>query len=151
MAANRSPALPGWPAIMSLTSWSGGVPGRRDELAQHRCQGAVLAGQLRQLRPGGVEQAHRVAGEVGCLDHPGPGAGVQAGDDVLAVLLVLVAAGRVDRVGDRGRQFGGAPAELPGQDREGGPAGAAGCDVLGVVLDRVVQQRGARHVRVGDR
>jgi hypothetical protein len=58
---------------------------------------------------------------------------------VLTVLVVLVAAGFVDGVGDRGHQFGGAFAELPGQDREGGlPACAAGDDV-GVVLDRVVQ------------
>ena len=63
---------------------------------------------------------------------------------------MLVAAGLVDRVGDRGHQFGGAFAELPGQDREGGLPVAAVGDVVGVVFDRVVQQGGACHVGVGD-
>lgn len=52
-------------------------------------------------------------------------ASVQAGDDVLAVLLVLVTVRLVHRVRDRGHQFAGALAELPSQDREGGLAGVA--------------------------
>jgi hypothetical protein len=56
------------------------------------------------------------------------------------VLLVLVAAGLPDRVGDRGYQSGGALAELPGQYRQGGLPGAAGRDALGVVFDGVVGQ-----------
>jgi hypothetical protein len=46
------------------------------------------------------------------------GVDIQALGDVLAVLLVLVAAERPGRVRDRGHQCGGAPTELPGQDRE---------------------------------
>jgi hypothetical protein len=44
---------------------------------------------------------------------------------------------------------GGAFAELAGKDREGGLL-AAGCDVVGMVLDRVVQQGSACDVGVGD-
>ena len=43
----------------------------------------------------------------------------QAGEDVLAVLLVLVAARLPGRVGDRGDQGCGAGAEPPGQHRQG--------------------------------
>jgi hypothetical protein len=64
----------------------------QDELAQGGYQRGVLVGQLGQLRPGEVDDAHGVVGEVRRLDHPGPRAGGQAGRDVLAVLLVLVPA-----------------------------------------------------------
>ena len=121
-----------------------------DELAQRGDQGSVFSGQLGQLRTGGVDQAHRVVGEVRCFDDSGPGAGVQAGDDVLAVLLVLIPAGLVGRIGDGGDQLGGPAAELPGQDREGGLSGASGREILRVVFDGVVQQRGAGHAQVDD-
>ena len=65
----------------------------QDELAEHGQQGPVLAGAPGQARPGGVEEADGVVGEVGYLDHPRPRAVAQAPCDVLAVLLVLVAAG----------------------------------------------------------
>jgi hypothetical protein len=69
---------------------------------------------------------------------------------VLAVLLMLMTAGGVDRVGDRGHQVGGTVAELPCQRREGGLPGTAGRDVFGVVFDGVVEQCGACYVGVGD-
>ena len=97
-----------------------------------------------------MDQAHGVVGEVGRFDDPGPRAGQQAGSDVLAVLLMLITAGGVDGVGDRGHQVGGTVAELPGQRREGGLPGAAGRDVFRMVFDGVVEQRGACYVGVGD-
>jgi len=121
----------------------------QDQLAQSRCQLAVFAGELGELRPGDVEDADGVAGEVRGLDHPCPRAGRQAGQHVLAVLLVLVAAGFPSGVGDRGDQLDGADAELPGQHGQGGRP-PAGRDAGGVVLDGVVQPRGAGHVRVAD-
>ena len=91
-----------------------------------------------------------VVGEIRGLDHPCPRAGRQAGQDVLAVLLVLVPAGLPAGVGDLGDQGGGAAAEPPGQHRQGRLPGAAGgqagSQAGGVVLDGVVQQRGAGHV-----
>jgi hypothetical protein len=42
----------------------GGV-GAQDQLAQHRHQRGVLAGQLFQFGPGGVDQPDRVVGEAG--------------------------------------------------------------------------------------
>jgi hypothetical protein len=93
-----------------------------------------------------VDQAHGVVGEVGCFDDPGPPADEQVSGDVLAVLLVLITAGGVDGVGDRGDQVGGTVAELPGQRREGGLPGAAGRDVFRMVFDGVVEQRGACYV-----
>jgi hypothetical protein len=69
---------------------------------------------------------------------------------VLAVLLVLIAAGLPVWGGDRGDQSGGAIAEPGGEDGERIVAGAAGSDVRRVVLDGVVQQGRARHVSVGD-
>jgi hypothetical protein len=96
-----------------------------------------------------MDDAHGVVGEIGRFDHPRPRAGGQAGQYVLAVLLVLVTAGLPSGVGDRGDQGGGAGAEPPGQHRQG-RLPAAGGEVGGVVLDGIVQQRGARHVRVGD-
>jgi len=81
--------------------------------------GAVLAGEPGQLRAGGVDDAHGVVGEIGRLDQPRPRAGSQAGEDVLAVLLVLIAAGLPSGVGDPGDQGGGACAEPPGHQRQG--------------------------------
>jgi hypothetical protein len=49
---------------------------------------------------------------------------------VLAVLLVLVASGIVDRVRYGGHRLGGQVAELPGQYRQGGLQGVAGRDVF---------------------
>jgi hypothetical protein len=58
-------------------------------------------------RFGGVDDAHRVIGEVRGFDHPGPRAGLEGGEDVLAVLLVLVAARLLGRVGPADLQAGG--------------------------------------------
>jgi hypothetical protein len=69
---------------------------------------------------------------------------------VLAVLLVLAAAGLVDRVRDGGHLARSALAEPPGQDREGVLAGATRCDIARVVLHGVVRQCRACHVGVGD-
>jgi hypothetical protein len=136
--------------MMSLASGWRGVSGPEDELAQDRDEGPVLPGQFLDLRPGGVEQADGVVSEVGDLDHAGPGAGGQAGGDVLAVLLVLVTAGVPDRVRHRGHYLGGAVAELPAQHVQGALAGAVGADGPGVIFDHVVQERGARDIGVGD-
>jgi hypothetical protein len=78
-----------------------------------------------QLRAGGVEQAG-IIGEVRDFDDPRPGIGLQAGGDVLAVLLVLIAAGLPGRVRDRGHQLGDTLAEPPAQDRDGGAPAAVG-------------------------
>ena len=80
-----------------------------------------------------------IIGEVGRFDDPGPRAGQQAGGGVLPVLLVLITAGGVDGVGDRGHQVGGTVAELPGQRREGSLPGAAGRDVFRMVFNGVVE------------
>ena len=135
---------------MSLTSASSGVSGRRMSSRSAGTSGPYLPAELGQLRPGGVDDAHGVVGEIRGFDHPRPRAGGQAGQDVLAVLLVLVAAGLPFGVGDRGDQGGGACAEPPGQHRQGRLPVTAGGDVGRVVLNGVVQQRGARHVRIGD-
>lgn len=87
----------------------------QDEHTQGRDQRAVLAGELGQFRPSGDNDAHRVIGEVRGFDHPGPWAGLEGGEDVLAVLLVLVAARLSGRAGDCGDQGCGAGAEPPGQ------------------------------------
>ena len=121
-----------------------------DKLTQHRYQGMVFAGQRGQFRPGGVDQAHGVVGEVGRFDHPGPRAGQEAGGDVLAVLLMLITVRGVDGVGDRGHQVGGTVAEPSGQHCEGGLPGPARRDVLDVVFDGIVEQCSARHIGVGD-
>ena len=94
-------AASSWAAIRSLTSASSGVSGRRMS-ARRWVPAYSLVGQLGQFRSGGVDDAHGVIGEVRRLDHPGPRAGGQAGEDVLAVLFVLVAAGLPSGVGDRG-------------------------------------------------
>jgi hypothetical protein len=96
-----------------------------------------------------VDDAYRVTGEVRGFDHPGPRAGLEGGEDVLTVLLVLVAARLSGRVGDCGDQGCGAGAEPPGQHRQGGLS-AAGGDTGRVVFDSVVQQASTRHVGVGD-
>ena len=92
IAANRPAVLSSCPAMCSLTSASSGVPGRRMSSRENGDQRGVLADQYVQLRPGGVDQADRVVGEVRSLDDPRPGAGLQAGGDVLAVLLMLIPA-----------------------------------------------------------
>src|ERR1022692_1952856 len=58
--------------------------GPGDEFPQHRDQRGVLAGQLLQPGPGGVDQAGAVVGEVGDLDDPGPRACLQACRDMVA-------------------------------------------------------------------
>ena len=78
----------------------------------------------RPLSPGG-RTAARVcqSGAVLCRWWQAPG---QAGEDVLAILLVLVTARLPFGVGDRGDQGGGVCAEPLGQHREGRLPGAAG-------------------------
>ena len=149
IAVNRAWAASSWAAIMSLTSASSGVSGRRISARSAGTSGPYFRASLDSFGPV-VWMTHGVVGEIRRLDYPRPRAGRQAGDDVLAVLLVLVAAGLPFGVGDCGDQGGGACAEPPGQHRQGRLPAAAGGDVGRVVLDGVVQQRGARHVGVGD-
>jgi hypothetical protein len=78
----------------------------------------------------------------------GPRVAPQALRDVLAVLLVRVAAGRVLRVRHRRHQRGHPRPELLGQRRQRGRAGAVRGQFGSVILDRVVQQGGADHVAV---
>lgn len=81
-------------------------------------------------------------GDIRRFDHAHPRAGGPAGQDVLAVLLVLAAAGLPFGVGYCGDEGGGAVAEPPRQHGQGRLPAARG-DVGGVVLDGDVQQRGA--------
>src|SRR5438132_7905657 len=66
-------------------------PGRAEQRFWRRWLGPLPASG--QFRSGGVDDAHRVIGEVRGFDHPGPRAGLEGGEDVLAVLLVLARPG----------------------------------------------------------
>ena len=132
------------------------LPGRRvqrrigpgHQVPEHRDERRVLAGQLFRLRPGGVDEAHAVVGEVGRLDDPPPGRALQAVRDVFPVLLVLVPAGLPDGVGHGPDQLGHPRPEPVGQHRERGLPVATGSELRGVVFHRIVQQRGRRDVGV---
>src|SRR5262249_60477657 len=81
-------------------------------VAQTGDHGRVLGGKPVQLGPRGVDQSHAVIGEIRCLDDAGPRAALQAGRDVLAVLLVPVASGLVRWIGHRRHQAGDTIPEL---------------------------------------
>ena len=69
--------------------------------------------------------------------------------DMVAVLAVRVASGRVDGVGHRGHEFGDRrPVGCGQQGERARPPGRG--QFLGMVLDGVVQQSGADHVRLPD-
>src|ERR1700735_4628674 len=104
-AADRRETLPGAGQLTEDARLHVVAQGRvrtGDQLAEPRNERSVLGGQFLQPGPGGVDEADAVIGEVGDLDDPGPRAGVQAGRDMLAVLLVGIPAGRVVRIGERG-------------------------------------------------
>jgi hypothetical protein len=97
-----------------------------------------------------VDQADAVVGEVRRLDDPRPGVVPQAVRDVLPILFMRVAVGVVLRVGHRGDKPGHPRPELRRQHRERIWSAAAGGQLGGVILHRVVQQGGADHVGIVD-
>jgi hypothetical protein len=153
LAPHRREPLPGQVELtddvrFDVLAQRGIWPG--DELAQHRHQRGVLGGQLSDLGPGGVHQAHAVVSEIRGLDDPGPGIGGQTSQHVLAVLLVAISPRLPVRVGDRADQGRYPVPELCREHGQGRAlAGSAG-QLRSVVFDRIVQQCGADHVGVGD-
>ena len=141
IAAKRPWAASSWLAIMSLTSASSGVSGRRISSRKAGTSGPYLPASLGSFGPVRWMMPTALSVKSETLMHPCPRAGRQAGQDVLAVLLVLVAAGLPFGVGDRGDQLGGADAELPGQHGQGGRPPAGGD----------VWRRGPRRRRAGAR
>jgi hypothetical protein len=121
-----------------------------DELGEHRHERCVFTGEPVQPWPGGVDQPYAIVGEVGGLDDPGPRAGLQAGGQVLAVLLVTVTSRLLRRVGDRRDKLGHAIAELLGQRSYCSLLTPTSGQLPGVILDCVVQQRRADDVGVAD-
>ena len=81
--------------MRALASSANGRVGPADQLGEHWHERCVLAGEPLQPWPGGVDESDAIVGEVGGLDDPGPRAGLQAGGDVLAVLLVPITSGLV--------------------------------------------------------
>ena len=91
-----------------------------------------------------MDQPDAVIGEVGQLDDSGPRVCRQAVRDMLAVLAVLISSGCEDRVGHRGHEFRDPLAVGCGQQCESARPPGRG-QILGVVLDGVVEQSGADH------
>jgi hypothetical protein len=85
-----------------------------DQPFEHRNERRVLAGELVQIGPGGVDQADAVVGEVRGLDHPRPRVRCEAGRNV-----AIARGGRWFGfgVGDGLDQFRHAAAELAGDYR----------------------------------
>lgn len=119
-----------------------------DQLPQRRHQRAVLPRQPGQLRPGDVDQPDLVVGESDALITRAHGASLQAGRDMVAVLLALVLPGIVLRLVTVATS-----AAVRSPNRASTPSvsdPAAGREVCGVIFDRVMQQRRARHGSVLD-
>ena len=122
-----------------------------DQVAQDGDQRGVLGGKAVQLGPGGVDQSHAVIREIGGLDDAGPRVALEAGRDVLAVLLVPVAAGLVRWIGHRRHQAGDTISELLSQHPESTLLTAVTWSKFrGVVFHRVVEQGRAHDVGIAD-
>ena len=91
--------------MRALTSSVRGVSCREARSASAGTSGAYFRASRTAFSAGRVAQPDTVVGEVGQLDDPCPRARGQAVRDMLAVLLIRIASGCVDRVSHRGHEL----------------------------------------------